>query len=179
VEKPKRDPVVPEMRLRLMANREGRLTPGQWGEMITQPLVVVILLSGFALAAFGPRLLPLLRFWWIIAPLLLLMVFAPATLRAFRYARAPIHFARLMAGVQPLGIFRRSLHFYTDAEDDIRFPRRLAPRPPLQPDVEYLVYYLQDGKDKVLLSAAPAEHQDAAQWLPTKQFQARFERRQS
>jgi hypothetical protein len=167
------------MRQRLMANRDGRMTPGQWGEMIVQPLVVVLLLSGFALAAFGPRLLPLLRLWWLTVPLLIMLVFLPAVLRAFRYARAPIHFARLSAGVQPLGFFRRSILFYDSADDPIRFSKRLAPRPPLQTDVEYLVYYLEDGQGKVLLSAAPAEHPDAEYWLPTRQFQARFERRRS
>lgn len=177
--KPKRDPVVPEMRQRLIVNRDGRLTPEQWGEMIAQPLVVVVLLTGFALAAFGPRLLPLLRFWWIVIPLLLLMVFAPAVLRAYRYARAPIHFAKLTAGAQPLGIVRKSLLFYTDEDQAVRFTARLAPRPPLQTDVEYLVYYLEDGDSKVLLSAAPAEHPDAEHWLPTRQFEARFQRRTS
>jgi hypothetical protein len=179
VEKPKRDPVVPEMRHRLIANRDGRMTPGQWGEMISQPLVVLVLLTGFALAAFGPRLLPLLRFWWIVVPLLLGLVFLPAILRAFRYARAPIHFAKLTAGAQPLTLFRKSMLFYTGADEAIRFGKSLAPRLPLQTDVEYLVYYLEDGQGKVLLSAAPAEHPDAEYWLPTKQFQVRFDRRRS
>ena len=176
MDKPKRDPVVPEMRQRLIANREGRITSGQWGELIAQPIVVLVLLTGFALAAFGPRLLPLLRFWWIVLPALLILMFLPAILRAFRYARAPVHFARLYAGVQPYWGYRTQV-FHTESGEEVRFARRLAPRMSLQMDVEYIVYYLQDGQGKVLLSVAPAEHPDAAHWLPTRQFQTRFERR--
>lgn len=177
MEKPKRDPVTPEMRERLMANREGRLTPAQWGEMIAQPLVVMVLLVGFALAAFGPRLLPLLRLWWLVIPIMLVIVFTPVTLRAFRYARAPIHFARLSAGVQPWRGLRKPMVFHNEADEAVKFPRKLAPRLPLVIDAEYLVYYLDEPDGKVLLSAAPAEHEDAENWLPTRNFESRQRRR--
>jgi hypothetical protein len=177
VEKPKRDPVTPEMRARLLANREGRLTPAQWGEMIAQPLVVLILLGGFAIAGFGPRLLPLLRLWWLVVPVLLLIVFTPVVLRAFRYARAPIHFARLSAGVQPWRGLRKPMVFYTETDEEVKFPRKLAPRLPLVIDAEYMIYYLDEPDGKVLLSAAPADHEDAEAWLPTRNFEARQRRR--
>jgi hypothetical protein len=169
------------MRDRLRTNRDGRLTPAQWGELIVQPLIVLVLLSGFALAAFGPRLLPLLRVWWIVLPLIALMVVAPAIFRAYRYARAPIHFARLVAGTQTwqggLRFWRKPMLFYTEADEAVKFPKRLAPRMPLVTDVEYLVYYLEEPQGKVLLSAAPAEHDDAEAWLPSKNFEARQKQR--
>jgi hypothetical protein len=174
--KRKGDPVGTEMRQRLLANRDGRLTPGQWGDLILQPLVVLILLGGIGLAAFGPRLVALLRFWWIIIPLIALLVFAPIILRAYRYARAPIYFARLRAGVQPWG-FRKPQVFYTETEKQVLFTRRLAPRLPLKIDGEYLVYYLDEPQGMALLSAAPADHEDADYWLPSKQFTIRRERR--
>ncbi len=177
MEKPKRDPVTAEMRQRLLINRDGRLTPGQWGELIVQPLVVVVLLSGFALAAFGPRLVPLLRFWWLILLLLGLLVLTPALLRAYRYARAPVHFARLAAGVQPWRGLRKPMIFYDETDEEVKFPQRLAPRLPLVIDAEYIVYYLEEPQGKVLLSAAPADHEDAEAWLPTKNFEARQHRR--
>ena len=177
MEKPKRDPVTAEMRERLMANRDGRLTPAQWGELIVQPLVVLVLLSGFALAAFGPRLLPLLRVWWLVLPVLLIGVLTPALLRAYRYARAPIHFIRLAAGVQPWRGLRKPMVFYNDADEEVKFPQRLAPRLPLVIDAEYIIYYLDEPQGKVLLSAAPADHEDADAWLPTKGFEARQQRR--
>ncbi|MCC6804493.1 MAG: hypothetical protein IT319_16535 [Anaerolineae bacterium] len=176
MEKPKRDPVVPAMRERLLANRDGRLTPEQWGDLIAQPLVVLILLGGMGLAAFGPRLVALLRFWWIIVPLILLLVIGPVILRAFRYARAPVHFARLYAGVQAWG-FRKPQVFYTVDDEPVAFQKRLAPKLPLRIDGEYLIYYLDEPQGKVLLSLAPADHEDAEHWLPTKGFAIRHERR--
>ncbi|MEP7293461.1 MAG: hypothetical protein ABI835_16875 [Chloroflexota bacterium] len=176
-QKRKRDPVSIEMRDRLRANRDGRLTPAQWGELIVQPLIVLVLLSGFALAALGPRLLPLLRFWWILLPALLLMVLLPAVFRAYRYARAPIHFVRLLAGAQTWHGIRKPMLFHTEADETIKFPKRLAPRLPLVSDAEYIVYYLEEPQGKVLLSAAPADHDDAEAWLPSKSFAARQQQR--
>ena len=165
------------MRERLLANRDGRMTPSQWGEMIIQPLVVMILLGGMALAAFGPRLLPLFRVWWLVLPVLALTIILPAVLRAIRYARAPIKFMRLYAGVQPWRGLRKPMLFYTPADEEVKFPRRLAPRLPLVIDMEYLVYYLDEPQGKVLLSVAPSDHEDAEAWLPTRNFEIRQQRR--
>lgn len=174
--KRKGDPVGAEMRERLLANRDGRLTPGQWGDLIAQPLIVLVLLGGIGLAAFGPRFVALLRFWWIILPLIALFVLAPVVLRAYRYARAPVHFARLYAGVQPWGL-RKPVVFYNSDDEPVTFTRRLAPRLPLKIDGEYLIYYLDEPQGKVLLSAAPTDHEDAEHWQPTKNFAIRSERR--
>lgn len=176
MEKRKRDPVVSAMRERLMTNRDGRLTPGQWGDLIVQPLIVLVLLGGMGLAVFGPRMIALLRFWWIIVPLLLLLVIAPVAARAYRYARAPVQFARLHAGVQAWGL-RKPQVFYTEGDEPVLFRQRLAPRLPLKIDAEYLVYFLDEPRGKVLLSIAPADHEDAEHWLPTKGFEARQGRR--
>ncbi len=173
----KRDPVVPEMRHRLLANREGKLTPGQWLDLINQPLIILLLLTAVGFVLFSEYMLFILRrAWWIVLPVLVILVFIPVLTRAYRYARAPVHFARLYAGAQPLWGVKTQV-FRTEAKQPVRFPRRLAPRMSLQMDVEYLVYYLEDAQGRVLLSAAPADHQDAEHWLPTKQFQARQERR--
>ena len=55
--------------------------------------------------------------------------------------------------------------------------RKLAPRLPLVIDAEYLIYFLDEPDGKVLLSVAPADHEDAEAWLPTKGFEARHHRR--
>src|SRR5215211_3313266 len=99
------------MRQRLLANRDGRLTPGQWGELIAQPLFILILLCGMGIAALGTRLVLLLRFWWLIIPLILLAIITPMIFRAYRFARAPVKFTRLNAGVQPWRAFGKTLHF--------------------------------------------------------------------
>jgi hypothetical protein len=119
----------------------------------------------------------LLRVWWLLLPILALTIILPAVLRAIRYARTPIKFMRLYAGVQPWRGLRKPMLFYTPAEEEVKFPRRLAPRLPLVIDAEYLVYYLDEPNGKVLLSAAPADHEDAERWLPTRNFEIRQQRR--
>src|SRR5690348_426262 len=115
--KRKREEVVPEMRDRLLANRDGRMTSGQWLDLIVQPLVVLALLLGVAFVVFGELLLSVAAdFWWVGVPLILLLVFVPIILRGYRYARAPVHFAHLYATGQ--GWFWRPLVFLN--EDDER-----------------------------------------------------------
>lgn len=178
MEKRKRDIVVPEMRERLLANRDGRLHVGQWIDLIVQPLVTLVILVGAGFLVFGGRMLVLFEeAWWILLPVLFVVVVLPILLRAYRYARQPIHFARLYAGVQPFGGYFRSQVFYTADDEQIAFPKRLAPRLPLQLEREYLVYYLDEPTGKVLLSAAPSDHEDAELWEPTKRFQIRYGRR--
>lgn len=180
-EKRKRDPVTADMRQRLLANRDGRLTPGQWGELIAQPLFILILLCGMGIAALGPRLLPLLRLWWLVLPIIALIIITPMILRAYRFARAPVKFTHLNAGVQHWRAFGKTLNFYIPDETlegkPVKFSGRLTSRLPLVTDVEYLIYYLDEPNGRVLLSTAPADHPDASLWKPTKNFEIRKERR--
>ncbi len=182
MEKRKRDVIAPEMRRRLGANRDGRLTVTQWLDMVTAPLLITLVLVAVALLVFRGRIfLVLARAAWIIVPALALVVVLPLVLRAIRYARTPIHCANLFAGVrvQPLWMFWRPTLFYTDHNDPMRFERQLAPPFHTHIDREYVVYYLDDGGRKVLLSAIPADHEDAEIYAPSQQFNARQARRAS
>lgn len=180
-EKRKRDPVTADMRQRLLANRDGRLTPAQWGELIAQPLFMLILLLGMGIAALGTRMVLLVRFWWLIIPLLLIVIVTPMIFRAFRYARMPIKITHLNAGVQSWRAWGKTLNFYipddTPEGKPVKFSARLSSSLPLTTDVEYLIYYLDEPNGRVLLSAAPSEHEDAALWQPTKNFEIRKQRR--
>lgn len=179
MEKRKRDPVVPEMRERLRANRDGRLAPAQWIDMIIQPLIPLLLLLAPALLVFGVRFIALARFLPLLILLVVLMFAVPAVLRARRYARAPVHFARLYAGIgqNAWWAFWKPTVFYTAADEPFPFKRRLAPSLPLRIDREYLVYYLEEPDGRVLLSAAPVDHDDADSWMPTETFDRRFNQR--
>jgi hypothetical protein len=175
--KRKRDVVTPEMRNRLLANRDGKLTPDQWLSIVTKPLLWTLMLLGLAVVVFGPRMLLLTaRFWWLGLILLVALILVPLMLRARRYARLPLQFARLYADV-PFRPWWRPMVFYTEADEPVAFKRRLAPSINLRIDSEYLVYYLQDGGERVLLSLAPSDHEDAEKFLPTEQFKLRFSRR--
>src|SRR5436309_1739278 len=128
MEKPKRDPVVPEMRARLLANRDGKIMRGQWFDMLVQPLVILALLLGAAFLLFGEDVLAILDdIWWVALTAVVLLLFLPVIIRAYRYSRAPIRFARLYAGVQPWWGFWKPMVFYTKTDDVVRFPWRLAP----------------------------------------------------
>lgn len=180
-EKRKRDPVTADMRQRLLANRDGRLTPAQWGELIAQPLFMLILLLGMGIAALGTRMVLLIRFWWLVIPLLLIVIVTPMIFRAFRYARMPVKVTHLNAGVQQWRAWGKTLNFYipddTPEGKPVKFSGRLTSRLPLTPDAEYLIYYLEEPNGRVLLSAAPSEHDDAEMWQPTRNFEIRKQRR--
>lgn len=175
--KRKHDIVSPEMRNRLQANRNGRLTTDQWLSIVTKPLLWLVLLIGLAVIVFGPRMMLLsARYWWLGLTLIVLLFVVPLVLRARRYARLPIHFARLYSGMTALP-FQRTTTLFTAADEAVPFRKRMTPMLRLRNDGEYLVYYLVDSSDRVLLSLAPADHADADQFLPTDSFKLRFNKR--
>ncbi|NDJ61078.1 MAG: hypothetical protein GYB67_08125 [Chloroflexi bacterium] len=179
--KRKRDMVSDEMRERLATNREGRLTTGQWLEITGEPIILLLLLSAPLLFVLGPRLAALVRFSLPLVLLLLLAILiVPILARARRYARTAVHFTRLQAGVRarPWWMFWQPDIFHTPADEPVRFSSWLAPRPPLAINREYLIYYLEEPSGRrVLLSLAPADHEEADRWQPTPQFNERYTRR--
>lgn len=180
MEKPKRSTVSPEMRKRLFVNAQGRLLPSQWIDLATESVLGLMALAVLGMFVFGPAVLwSAVRSWWIWGTVIFFVVIVPILLRAMRYARLPVHFARLSAGEshQPVWGFWRPIEFRADDQEVLRFTRRLAPRGIIMPNHEYLVYYLDDPAGRVLLSFAPAEHEDAPLWEPSELFKSRFARR--
>lgn len=173
------EPVPRDMRQRLLTNRQGKLTTDQWRDIVTEPLSAILILLGPVLVVLGARLLLNIRGFFFILLVVALVVTVPTLFRAFRYARAPVNFAELYAGDRPVAhlFFWQPLELYTPKGEALRFKKRLAPRLPLQPNQAYLVYYLQDPKDKVLLSYAPARHPDSDSWRPGESFDSRKKRR--
>lgn len=179
MDKPKRELLSPDMRQRLLANREGKLIPGQWLDMVMQPLVTLLILLGPALIVLGPRLLLNVR-GVLVALLTLVVVFGAMLLvRARRYARLPVKYAVLYAGVHmnPFWAFWRPTMFYTASDEPVKFNRQLAPRMPTRIDGEYVVYYLEEESGRVLLSMCPTDHKDIDKYLPTDRFKTRYTRR--
>lgn len=172
--------VSDEMRTRLEANRDGRLTSDQWKDMVTAPLTVLLFLMLPVALLLGPRLLPLAGRGIIIALVLALVVIVvPMIFRARRYARAPLQFERFYAGHNPtpLWLFWRPLVLYTADGEPVRFKKRLAPYTLLHSNRSYMVYYLREPDHNVLLSIAPADHPEAEQWQPSVFFNNRQARR--
>ncbi|MBZ0283957.1 MAG: hypothetical protein K8L97_24675 [Anaerolineae bacterium] len=180
MEKPKRDVVTPDMQKRLLINRDGKLTPGQWRDMITEPLVTLLLLMTPGIMVLGPRLGAMFFGGFTLIALLALVGLAVTVIfRAQRYARLPVHFEVFYAGneFRPFWLFWRPQILYTRADKPMRFAKSLAPYLPLEPGQPYLVYYLKDTAANVLLSIAPADHPEAAKWQPSASFEGRYKRR--
>jgi hypothetical protein len=115
------------------------------------------------------------RVLWVVGLAVFIVIVIPLIFRARRYARAPVHFATLYAGANPLTpwLFWRADVLYTQSGEAIRFTRRLAPFTILKPDGAYIVYYLREPKENVLLSLAPADHEDVDLWQPSESFHTR------
>ncbi len=171
------DPVNEYTRARLLVNRHGKLTTDQWKDMVTEPLVTVGLLLLPGVIILGPRLGAFI--WGGFAAVTLLALAALLIGRGRRYARAPVHFSVLHTGssVRAFWAFWKPLTLYTAAGDTVQFGKRLTPYNRLQPNRDYLVYYLKDRDTNVLLSLAPADHPDADLWQPSEVFQERLARR--
>ena len=168
------------MRSRLERNREGRLAGEQWLAVVTQPLTALLVLLAPLVIVFGPRLLVFsLRGIGLIALLVFVLLLVPAIFRARRYARAPLHFAQLTAGASPVAFlfFWRSLVMQDAQGESLRFQRKLAPLPRLQPGQDYLVYYLQEADQMVLLSLVSADYPDAQRFQPTERFRRKAQQR--
>jgi hypothetical protein len=178
--KRKVDMVSEETRERLAVNREGALTTRQWLDLVTEPLTGILLLIAPAILIIGLRVAPGLR---ISIPLLVIIGLGLLAwmliARARRYARMPISFGRFFADVRPRPMwqFWRPTMFYRENDDPIIFNAWQPPRAPLRFNAEYLIYYMEDGKRRTILSIAPADHEEAKRWLPTPQFHERYNRR--
>ncbi|MCC6617039.1 MAG: hypothetical protein IT320_26440 [Anaerolineae bacterium] len=177
--KRKRDILNPDMRDRLRSNREGRLSSAQWIAITSDPLVTLLLLLAPAILIVGLRLPALLSRGWLILLVILATYGGMILMRARRYARARVHYKVLYAARPSLTrwALRRSPSFYDDRGQVFRFTRWLAPRISLTNDHAYMVYYLDDPRERILCSLAPLTHEDADKFKPSAEFQRRFERR--
>ena len=168
--------ILPEMRERLLTNSTGKLTVSQWTDIVTQPIVSLLILL-VPLTFIIPRLIWGFGVWMI--GFLLLILIGVILMRAFRYARLPVQFEKMQAEADsaPFWMIWRGSVLADDAGKQMRFNSRLAPPPRLKRQTTYDVFYLRDNDRLILLSIAPANHPDAKRWQPTKAFETRLKRR--
>ena len=177
--KSKKDVVVSEMRARLLANRNGKMTPGQWLDMVLYPVMTLMVVMIPLSVVLLPVLFRIALRLWTVGPILLLVFAYVFISRAYRYARAPIHFATLTPRrtTLPVRLFWKSITLYDEDGSGLKFGKWLAPRPSLKGDQAYIVYYLKDQDSHIVLSLAPANHPDVKLWQPTNLFEQRMARR--
>ena len=172
--------VVTEMRERLLTNRSGKLTSNQWLDIVTQPFIGLLVFFVPLSFILLPRMVAVfMRGGWLAFLVAFVILAASALFRAFRYARLPIHVGEFTATAQSASMWTmwRPLKLKDSEGQVVRFRRRLAPRPLLQEDKRYLVYYLRDHDDWVLLSLVGLDHPKINQYQPDSVFQTRFKQR--
>lgn len=175
MEKPKPQLVIPAMRRRLAANRNGRLSPAQWFDISTDPLLVMLLLLLPLLVVFAGRAALFFRGGWVIV---LLVLIIPVLLRARHYARVPVRFLVLEGSGSTWGRLRFwRQQFVTPDGRTMLFQRSLAPVFRVEAGRRYMVYYIAEHNRHILLSIAPEDHEDADLWQPSKSFDWRHEKR--
>jgi hypothetical protein len=179
MEKRKNELVSKEMRERLNVNRDGQLTRDQWIDLLLEPSMIGGVI-GVAILMLVVIRLPFMRGG---LPLLLFIAALALTwylvTRARRFTRLPVSYGRFFADVRarPWWQFWRPYIFYKENDTPVEFMRWLPPRPILRINGEYMVYFLEDGNQRIILSLAPTNHDEAGTWQPTTLFHERYNKR--
>jgi hypothetical protein len=169
--------VSPQMRECLLVNRQGKLHSEQRREVVTEPVVTILLLMVPAIILLRRFLLTLFvgSFWMLGVGALLLGGFM-LYMRSRRYARIPVYFDIFRAPEKPPSrwLFWKPIRLMTATGTIVSFKNSLAPDKSVQANQEYLVYYLKSAKANTLLSFAPTDHLESTLWKPTKDFEKHY-----
>ena len=151
-------------------NRDGRLSTRQWLELITEPLVSLLLLS-------VPMALLLGRFGLAGRLLVLALVIGfllTLALRAIRFARVRLCYRELYAvQLQPRWKFWRKTTFAGRTGDAVRFNHKIAGKLRVKPDESLHAYYVTLGGRNILVSMIPQAHPKADLAEPSADFERR------
>lgn len=165
------------MRKCLLANRQGKLHSDQRREVVMEPVVTVMLLMVPAIILLRRLLVTVFvgSFWMLGVGVLIfggLMLF----MRSRRYARIPVHYGvfRSPEKLPSRWLFWKPIGLLASNGKWIFFKYSLAPDKRMQPDQEYLVYYLTSAQGNTLLSFAPSDHLDNLSWTPAKDFKKHY-----
>lgn len=161
--------VSPRMRQFLLANKKNKLHPDQKREIVFEPLIsilllmvpVIILLRGYLFTIFVGGL-------WMIGALGVLYGVFQLYRRSRRYARVKIFYGIYHTGeyLAPRWQFWKAISLMSQSGDSVRFKRSLAAEKYLQPNQNYIVYYVKENDDHILLSYAPTNHPEIDHWKP-------------
>jgi hypothetical protein len=161
--------VSPQMRERLLVNKNGKLHPQQWSEVVYEPIVralliavpAIILLRGYLLTLFVGGL-------WMLGLAALLIGGFALFRRARRYRRVTIYFAVFRAPdkLPPKWSFWKPVILLNGDQTAVSFKHNLASDRHFQSGQEYYVYYLKSKDANTLLSFAPTDHLESGAWKP-------------
>lgn len=175
--------VSQRMQAYLQVNRQGKLHPAQWRELVTEPVVMLMLVMVPVIILLRSLLVTLFigGLWLVGLAVIAVFVFVLAR-RARRYARIPIYSATMTAEENQHSMlkFWKRYHFKDEDGASVYFRKNLMPEGrQIRSRVTYLVYYMQENDQKVLLSCAPLDHPRISYWKPTPDFVNRQRQRKT
>jgi len=151
-------------------NRNGKLSSRQWLELVTEPIISLMLLS-------VPLILLVGRFGAAGRYLVLLIVVGfilMTVLRAMRFARVKLTYRVLFAEeIHPRWMFWRKLKLVSVTGDTIRFDHHVMRQLDLPREQALLAYYVDVADRRILLSAIPQKHPQSSTAKPTDLFTRR------
>ncbi|MEM6527766.1 MAG: hypothetical protein AAF653_05700 [Chloroflexota bacterium] len=170
--KNKRNTVSRMMQIWLKENGRGKLAYDQWMELVTLPLLPMLLASVpvIVLFAFSPvgglQILRVARFGGVVVLLVLVLIIGALVVRGIRLSKLPVHQAKLYAGAESdlFSRFSRTFVMYTRGGDPIEFNNMLRGKPDLIPDEPYVVHFLEDEERRTMVSYGIASHPNADEW---------------
>ncbi|MEL6150240.1 MAG: hypothetical protein AAFR56_11510, partial [Chloroflexota bacterium] len=170
--KKKRNAVSRMMQIWLKENGNGKLAYDQWMELVTLPLLPMLLaaLPVIVLFAFSPvgtlSILRVARYGGAVIVIVLAAIGGALVVRGIRMARMPVYQGELYAERSPMLIsrFHRTFVMYTAKGDPITFDNALRGKPELVPDEPYVVHYLEYENRRTLVSYGIASHPNAGEW---------------
>jgi hypothetical protein len=165
--------VSTRMRDYLLANRRGKLHHDQRREVVTEPLITILVLMVPAIILLRSFLLTLLVGWlWMVGVGVLVVGGVMLFLRSRRYARISVHFGvfRAPEKLPSVWMFWKPVTFTLADGKSVSFKHSLTPDKRLQPNQEYIAYYITVNKEATLLSFAPTDHLESHKWWPEKAY---------
>ncbi len=153
-----------------LRNRNGKLSSRQWLELVTEPIVTLMLLS-------VPLILLVGRFGIAGRYIVLLIVIgfiAMTVLRAMRFARVKLMYRILYAEqTYPRWMFWRKTTLTSVGGDHIRFDHHVIRKAQFPKDQALKVYYMDVAERRILLSVIPQKHPQSHLAEPTDLFKRR------
>ncbi len=148
-------------------NREGRLSTRQWLELITEPVISLLLLS-------VPMILLVGRYGMAGRMIVLALVggfLLTIAVRAIRFARVKLVYRVLFVeNLQPRWRFWRKTVFASRSGESVQFDHKVASKMKIKSEQALHVYYVSAGKRRILVSMIPQEHPKAELAEPSDDF---------
>lgn len=164
------DTLPEKLKQDLLRNREGKLSSRQWLELVTEPVVSLMLLMVPLILLIGRAGIAGRYIVLIVVVGFLLM----AGFRAVRFSRVKLMYRTLYAEQSyPRWMFWRKTTLTSVGGDPVRFDYQVVHKRDFPNDQALQVYYMDVADRRILLSVIPEKHPQATFAQPTDLFKRR------